>query len=138
MRSQLADFASKVLSCLNSDEVNSLVDNDESVVIIRQFDCEFVFIKYVEDEKSRQIVPIYVNFADSTYQIDDFIKQDRYNQFIKLEKLDNGNVHVQYDNLEAEINIIFNYPKGESYQIVVENGASGTGSGWGKNGLNLD
>lgn len=138
MRRQLEEFASRVLQCVNSNEVNALVENDDTAVIIRQFDSEFVLIKYVEDEQSRRISPIYFNFADSTYQIEDFVKQDKYNKFIKLEKLPNGNVLVQYDNLEAEISILYNYPKGESYQIVVEGGASGTGSGWGKEGLNLD
>jgi len=138
MEKQLEDFATNILKFVNFTEVKAIIENDNTAVILKQFDNEIVIIKYVENEIFRRIDAIYVNFRDSSYEIDEFVKQEKWNTFIKLEKLDNGNVLAIYNNIEAEISIIYNYPKESSYQIVVREGASGTGSGWGKAGLGLE
>jgi hypothetical protein len=138
MEKQLEDFAANILKSVNFTEVKAIIENDNTAVILRQFDNEIVIIKYVENDELRRIDAIYVNFRDSSYEIDEFVKQEKWNTFIKLEKLDNGNVLAIYNNIEAEISIIYNYPKESSYQIVVREGASGTGSGWGKAGLGLE
>ncbi|MDD3123793.1 MAG: hypothetical protein PHC62_09860 [Candidatus Izemoplasmatales bacterium] len=138
MEKQLEDFAANILKSVNFTEVKAIIENDNTAVILRQFDNEIVIIKYVENDELRRIDAIYVNFRDSSYEIDELVKQEKWNTFIKLEKLDNGNVLAIYNNIEAEISIIYNYPKESSYQIVVREGASGTGSGWGKAGLGLE
>ena len=138
MNHRFDEYAQKILKCVNIDEVNELIDTDNTAVIIKQFDHEMVIMKVIEDGTSRWISPIYINFIDSTYEIDEFVRQDQYNRFIKIEKLGNGNALAIFDNLEAEISIIYDFPRGCSYQIVIDDASSGTGSGWGKGALGID
>ncbi|MFA5006580.1 MAG: hypothetical protein WC509_03825 [Candidatus Izemoplasmatales bacterium] len=138
MKNQLEKYATKLLQCVNSKEVMDSVGNDHTAVIMKQFGCEYVVLKYVEDDEYRMISPIYINFEDSSYHIDDFIKQNKYNTFQRLVNLGNGKALVQYDDLQAEISVIYNYPKGLSYQLVLDTGTSGGGAGWGKVALGLD
>lgn len=138
MREQLEKYALKIMKCVNSKEVIDLVEQDQTAVLLKQFGSEYVILKYVEDTEYRMISPIYINFEDPSFHIDELIKQNKYNKFQKLVSLGNGKALVQYDNLVAEINLVYNYPNGPSYQLVINTGTSGTGSGWGKIALGID
>lgn len=137
MLEQLKNYSKSILQCVNLVEVNRLVDNDDTSVILKQFNSEVLIIKYIEKDGYRKISNIFFDLSNSKYEIFNLAEERITNEFVKLEKTDNGNVLVTFSNLEAEVSIRYNYPQASSYMIAIDGRASGSGSGWGKYNLGL-
>lgn len=133
-------FINNILECKNIIEVIDFVDSDKYSIIAKQFDEELVILRVFDlGTNDVSIKHLCFNMITKEYEIEHqcgHYVDDLENNFIKVVRKD-GYFYFVFTNGTIEMNVFY-YPAGDNYKISIDNGFSGGGSGWSKEGLGLD